>query len=183
MWVLLAAVVIAQPVFVDAKKPGVYLTFERADKTHYHLKIHNNTRWELWVRQFGDVSKEVDAGLFYEILEDPAGYPPNPLPQGTACHICSVNPIESGTSLRFRVPKSHLGEGLAIRTCFEYEWERKQGGLPHVNPAEHSVTIYHSNLPAAMRKGERRRPAEGEALFGVPVEPIRIPPPPVLKNP
>jgi hypothetical protein len=176
-------------VFVDAAKPGVYITFEslgkrvplRAGETDegWFLKIHNNTRWSLKFVALGELPKQNgDADLVYDVVEDPQGYPPSPIPTGNWFDVVSSETLLPGKVLSFSVPKANLGEGLGLKIRFQYEWDAGRVGEP-----EHSILFYHSQLPASLRKGERRRPGWMEGQFvGGPV-PLPSPLPTTLTPP
>jgi hypothetical protein len=147
------------------------MTFERLGKRvplregesdeGWFLKIHNNMRWPLRLTGLGDVPKQNgDVDLVYDIIGDPQGYPPAPVPAGNWFDVVSTEVLRPGRTLLFSVPKIKLGEGLGIRIDFNYEWESGRSGEP-----VHQVVFYHSALPSSFRKGEKRRPSwmEGQA--------------------
>jgi hypothetical protein len=168
------------PIFRDATKPGVYITFVRMgvretlhadDSTErVFLRIHNNTRWDLLLDVNGVPKSWGDALPYYDVVEDPEGYPPSPLPRGHGGHVCSIDRLRPGESFLFSVPRAHLGEGLAIQVDFNYSWEADRPNEPR-----HSVVFYHSDLPEKYRLGERRRSGYPEL-----VEPPAPPEPPTI---
>lgn len=174
-------------VYLDPTKPGVYMTFERLGKRvplregeteeGWFLKIHNNTRWTLHLVALGDVPKQNgDVDLVYDVVEDPEGYPPSPMPFGNWFDVVADEVLRPGRTLLFSAPKVNLGEGLGIRIEFKYEWE---AGRPR-EPVHH-ISFYHSELPANFRKGEKRRPGwmEGQ-IVSTPTTPILSPLPSIL---
>jgi hypothetical protein len=178
---ILAAAQVPPPsngVFLNPAKPGVYVTFvrmgsrepQRVDesKRGAFFQLHNNTRWSLLLHMNGVPHGNGDAGLFYDVVEDPSGYPPSPLPIGERMHVSSVDNVKPGTSLTFSVPEEHIAQGLGIQLEFSYEWEAdERTGMPRAGEPSHVVVFYHSGLPEALRRGERRRPSieEGGVLM------------------
>jgi hypothetical protein len=171
-------------VFLSPGKPGVYITFVRLgvrepmrvgeSRQGAFFRLHNNTRWDLLLRMNGVPQRNGEAGGFYSVIEDPNGYPPAALPPGEPrINVSSVNPIQPGNSIEFSVPQEHIGEGLGLQIEFNYEWEaRDRPGIPSPNEPTHMVAFYHSQLPASMRRGERRRPAVNEPIWLPPAMPI-----------
>jgi hypothetical protein len=174
-------------VFQDPSRPGVYISFERTGRRlpmrvgetseGWFLKIHNNTRWSLTLESLGDGPKQNgDADLVYDVIEDPQGYPPSPIPAGNWFDLVSEASVRAGKSLDFSVPKAKLGEGLGIKVRFNYEWDAHRTAEP-----EHTIAFYHSELPASFRKGEKRRPSWMEGTVpGDPALPTASPLPAVL---
>lgn len=88
-------------VFIDSKRPGVCLSFEKIGSQKSEpigettegvfLKFHNNTRWTLHLEAQGEFKENGDAGLFYEVLEDPSGYPPTLFQSGTRGAIFALS--------------------------------------------------------------------------------------------
>jgi len=163
-------------VFLNSSKPGVYVTFLRVgrrdpvrideSKRGVFLRLHNNTRWVLLLHMSGVPRRNGEAGLFYDVVEDPSGYPPSQLPIRVNFHVSSVNPIRSGTTIDFSVPEEHIREGLGVQIEFNYEWEAtERTGIPRPDEPRHVVTFYHSQLPETMRRGERRRPSMDEPII------------------
>jgi hypothetical protein len=177
-------------VYLNVKVPGVYMTFERLGKRvplregesdqGWFLTIHNNYRWSLRFTALGDIPKQNgDADLVYDVIEDPHGYPPSPIPSGNWFDVVSTEVLQSGRTLLFSVPKANLNEGLGIRIEFNYEWE---AGRP-IQPVHH-ITFCHSELPARFRKGEKRRPGWMEGgTVGSPATPMPSPLPTTLTIP
>ena len=171
-------------VFLSPEKPCVYITFVRLgvreplrvgeSRRGAFFRLHNNTRWDLLLRMNGVPPRNGDAGMFYSVIEAPNGYPPTHLPRGEPrIDVSSVSPIEPGDSIEFSVPQEHIGEGLALQIEFNYEWEaRDRAGIPSANEPTHMVVFYHSQLPASMRRGERRRPAINELILPPPAVPV-----------
>lgn len=169
-------------VFLDSSKPGVSVVFERAvapqpradgpAEGEYVLRVHNNMRWEIIFTTYGG-----DAHPIYDIIEDPHGYGPAVLPVRHSGCIVGSRWVRSGRTARFRIPARDLAEGLGIRIAFRYEWDSDRPADP-----EHALTFYHSMLPAAMRKGERRKPLplEMQIQGGPAPEPVAMPLPSVL---
>ena len=164
-------------VFLRPERPGVYITFVRLaarepmrvgeSKRGAFFRLHNNMRWDLLLRMNGVPKRNGEAGIFYNVIEDPSGYPPTPLPPGEPrLDVSSVNPVQSGDSIEFSVPQEHIGEGFGLQIEFNYAWEaRDRSGIPTANEPVHIVAFYHSELPASMRRGERRRPAVNEPIL------------------
>ena len=162
-------------VFLDPVKPGVYLTFvrmgsrepQRIDESNRgaFFRLHNYTRWNLLLHMNGVPHSNGDAGLFYDVVQDPSGYPPSRLPIGERMHVSSVDTIKPGTSIAFSVPEEHVAQGLGIQLEFNYAWEAdEQTGIPRGGEPSHVVVFYHSGLPETLRRGERRPPSEAESI-------------------
>jgi hypothetical protein len=138
---------------LDKNKPSIYITFERRGKRQplyegevdegVWLRLHNNTRWTVYLCTFGVENSYGDVGLFYSVerrspqyrMADsriPLGYQPG--------HVCHMVNLEPGTSLLFSVPADHVAPGLKIRITFNFSWER-YGNVLAGNEPQHSVSF------------------------------------------
>lgn len=140
---------------LDKNKPSIYVAFEKRGKRQplyegevdegVWLRLHNNTRWTVYLCTFGVENSYGDLGLFYSVerrssLPDrtmdsriPLGYQPS--------HVCNVVNLEPGKSLLFSVPANHVAQGLKIRITFNFSWERYGDVLAGLEP-QHSVFFY-----------------------------------------
>lgn len=157
---------------IEAGKPTVYISFERygaRDPLHagesyegVWLRLHNNTRWRIFLPVFGVPEPLGDAGLFYDVeaeagdlaaravdyakgekseVKDAVQTPPVGY---TLRHSFSISDLKPGETLLFSIPREHLGKGLALRIPFQYEWEGDvtfSGDRP-----KHYVYFYNSGL-------------------------------------
>lgn len=150
---------------VDPDKPTVYLELVCQDKEQAHLRMHNNTIWNILVRT---------DELYYEVRK------PIELLSGVRSHALasnreislkyrvepfSVNPhkvkmprvtnydngfsawVASKDSIQFLVPMSFLRKDLQVVVNFQYEWEVVKP--TYANDPEHRVTFRGIDLPPA----------------------------------
>ncbi|MFN6963650.1 MAG: hypothetical protein ACK4S4_07785 [Pyrinomonadaceae bacterium] len=119
---------------MDSKKPSVFITFERfwertsneESNKEIWLRLHNNTKWNLFVKAIGQDKENSVYGLTYEVqrVRNPEVNKNIDVPVGRRqAHVGSIHRIESGKSILFSVPKQHLTAGLAVFVSFSYEWE------------------------------------------------------------
>ena len=133
--------------------PSVYITFERAAKIGspsngelvetVWLRLRNNTRWSIILDMNGIPPEYGDAALFHDVLLD------GKVIAEDRCHACSFNPLPSGRSLMFTVPRADLREGYSIRVKFSYGWENGNdvaGG----REVEHFVYFHNASLPKSL---------------------------------
>lgn len=148
-------------------KPTVFISFVRFGRREplevgesdqgIWLRLHNNTRWVVWVPSFGVTKEFGDMGLHYTIerfpspvssivigpvepncpkkdvaKDTPVGY----IPRDTK----TFRPIKSGKSILFSVPREHLAPGLFIRISFHYDWENFVDAILGTEP-EHFIAF------------------------------------------
>lgn len=111
------------PVRMNSALPSIYLTPEKCsepcNKDAIQLRIHNNTRWPVWIETSGSGGKAFgDATLYYEVVtkEDEIRY-------RKQCHVCSVTSLKSGSSTLFSLPAENASGGYSIRLRFSFGWE------------------------------------------------------------
>jgi hypothetical protein len=115
----------------NSSRPSAFISFEKTGtqnaKESIWLRFNNNTKWNIYVRTTGFDKETDEYGVSYEVKILPDWkdkIKENDVPFGRQiAHVGSVRTIESGKSLLFNVPKSHLAEGLYITVDFSYEWE------------------------------------------------------------
>lgn len=145
---------------LEAQKPSVYITFEKAGKRvplrddesdkGIWLRLHNNMRYSIRFCAFGIsdgeqmafFEKNSELGLNYEVefldeskfLGSSGGEKPNALPDVPVGYpvsgICHYYELEAGKSAVFAVPAEHLVKGLSIKVPFKYEWEEESEDNP-----------------------------------------------------
>ena len=119
---------------INETKPSVYITynhkgtrealFEGESKNRIWLKLHNNTKLNIFFCEFS-VSKEYgETGVFYNVervssiqekdKKIPLGY--------GQIDTCDVFTLSAGKSVLFSLPSEHLDKGLKIKTEFFYGW-------------------------------------------------------------
>lgn len=145
---------------LNQSKPSVYLSFEKFGRRlplypgegseGVWLRLHNNSKWKIYVKTFG-VSKEYgDVGLFYQVEKLPGmewKVKESELPSGySVTHHSSVRTIDSGASALFSVPREHLAEGLIVVVNFSYEWEFA-GGIGGDLSIFHQAPFWSTELP------------------------------------
>jgi hypothetical protein len=131
-------------------RPSVYITFERAAKIASRsngeleetvwLRLRNNTRWSIILDMNGIPPEYGDAALYHDVLLD------GKVIAEERCHVCSFNPLPSGRSLVFSIPRADLRQGYSIRVKFSYGWENGNdvaGG----REVEHFVYFHGSSIP------------------------------------
>ena len=136
---------------INKKSPTVYLAFVRngtlVDSSNSEkeeriwLRLHNNSRWPIWIDASGASKGGGDASLYYDTL---SAF--EKVDELHRCHVCSTIPIAPGRSILFSIPKEDLTKTYAIRTSFEYEWERYTDISGGDEPT-HYVYFYSSELP------------------------------------
>lgn len=139
---------------INKTYPTVYLTFEKTGKALNDstgeteelvwLRLHNNTRWSIWIQASGGNEKIEDAGLYYDVIDD----------EGTVkeyrrCHVCSRIQIGNKKSILFTVPLAYFAEAEALQLSFAYDWEKEggSGGEP-----THYVYFHKQDIPKSQNK-------------------------------
>lgn len=144
------------PERVNQKKPTVYLEYVCQDEKNIHLRMHNNTIWQIIVgaeksyfpttkpiklrngnKGYAIPSDEV-VPIHYYIERDALENTKIKIPQKEPYYLNQGGRIVSQDSIRFSVPTEHLRKGLKIYVGFGYEWELALPG--DINrEAEHRV--------------------------------------------
>jgi hypothetical protein len=135
--------------------PSVYITFARFGKAapvsegesgdRIWLRLHNNTRWAIWLEAYGLPNKYGQAGMFYDLMSGN-----EMLPESEHCHTCSVIPLASGKTLLFSVPREHLSEGRALRIHFSFDWQDRDD-VTADRDVDNIVSFFARNLPKEAR--------------------------------
>lgn len=133
-------------------QPSIYIAFDKRGKRTplfqgetdqgIWLRLHNNTRWTIYLCTFG-VDKEFgDYGIFYDIEVRPTWKtridPAHVATGYQVAHVCNVHDLEPGKSWLFSLPESHLAKGLRIKVAFSFSWERYGDVLAGLEP-QHAV--------------------------------------------
>src|SRR5215212_1351398 len=110
---------------LDKSKPSIYLEFDKRGKRQplregepaegVWLRLHNNTKWTIYLSTFGVESSYGDVGLFYTV--EPQSSPntaiDSPIPRGyQPGHVSHVVNLEPGKFFLFSVPANHVAQGL-----------------------------------------------------------------------
>ena len=114
---------------LNANKPGVYISFLRAatiepletgvSDRYLWFRITNNTRWPIWLKMT-DVPKAYGDAALSHTIEDP-----DKLRLDARCHKCLVNPVASGRSIVFSIPRDHASRDAFMRIKYSFAWERE----------------------------------------------------------
>ena len=72
-----------------------------------------------------------EASPFYRVEADEILAPEGPIPYGHWFDVASLVEIESGTVLKFSVPKGDLAPGLGIRVDYQFMWEKNNRYTRH----------------------------------------------------
>jgi hypothetical protein len=139
---------------VDSTKPAVFITFlrreriEPVDKNDDHenlfFKLINNSCWPIWLRMSGVSNKRYgDASLYYAIEDRNSG---ELLSGSLGCHVCSVNPINSGKHIVFSIPLREASRDTIMRLSYEFDWERNVFGDYENSNTLHTVSFYFNGL-------------------------------------
>jgi hypothetical protein len=148
---------------LDATKPSSFITFERYDRRTYvregesdegiFLRLHNNTKWNIYLVTNGVDDQNKDHLVSYEVRSIPGlEWKQLEIPLGTRInHMARIQKVKSGGSLLFSVMKEHLSSGLAIFVYFSYEWEF-HGDTAGDFSISHQAPFWSTNLPRETRK-------------------------------
>jgi hypothetical protein len=126
---------------IDSSKPYVYIAYDHIgprkpqrqgeDTTGLWLRIVNNCRIPIAIRNFGVNTGDPGIGVLYDVVPRPpeitvegnAGIEigesekrvkPSP-PEGYSAEVASVNQIAPGENMLFSVPKNHVSRDWFIR--------------------------------------------------------------------
>jgi len=147
---------------LNQKKPSVFITFERYGERFptredenaegIWLRIHNNSRWKIYLKSYGADNEDDEYQVSYEIqkipglewktkgIDPPIGY--------RITNAARVRAIESGKSILFNVPKENLADGLSVLVNFSYEWELL-GESAGDNSIKHQAPFWSTDLLAS----------------------------------
>lgn len=131
---------------IDKKLPTAFLRVERIGKAknsdihkaRLWFRLHNNTRWVIFVEASGEEKALGDARMYYDLLKD------STIEKSVRCHVCSIVKIAPGKSLLFSLPREELFTASSMRIRFSYEWEESDGF--HGREPTHFVYFYLSDL-------------------------------------
>lgn len=135
---------------VNDKKPTVFITFEGVDKSGSKentegtemilLRLHNNTRWAIWVDASDRDEKLEKAELYFDILKNEERQD-----ESRSCHVCSAYEIKPGKSLLFSAPSVFTSNEVNLRLRFYFDWEDSGDSFVRREP-NHYVYFYTRNL-------------------------------------
>jgi hypothetical protein len=135
---------------LNKKHPTVYLTFEKTGKALNDstgvteelvwLKLHNNTRWRIWIQASGGKNYE-EARLYYNIFDKDGN-----IKERRGCHVCSIIPLSSSRSILFTVPLEYFTGAAGLELSFSYDWEREFDETYSKREPTHSVYFYTRNF-------------------------------------
>lgn len=136
---------------IQSNQPSVYISFVRKGKVqpleagvsdeYVWLRLHNNTRWPIWLAAFGVPKEYGDVGMYYTV----ESIKERKIVIDSTCHVCSLVPLQSRKSWTFVIPRDHFIENSIIRTTFSFDWEDKNDVFAG-REVEHSVTITSSEI-------------------------------------
>jgi len=142
----------SRSVRLSKKHPSVYITFVREAKIAsvktgeiqqtVWLRLHNNTRWPIWLDASGVPEEYGDAALYFAVDNVVSG---EKLFGSTRCHVCSSAPLSPGKSIIFSLPQEYLKNDQRIRIGFRYDWENSDDAFAG-REVEHSIFFSGSKL-------------------------------------
>jgi hypothetical protein len=111
--------------------------------------------------------------------------PDGPIPYGRGVDVASSVEMDTGESLRFSVPRTHLDPGLSIKIDFQFGWEQNN------HNTRHSSYFSYWDLPNTLRNKEKEKKLKcvsglclPELKTMPPPKPTELPePPPVVSAP
>ncbi len=137
-------------------QPTVYITFVRTGEREsirtdqsdqgVWLRLHNNTRWRIYIRSITGAPSVEGHLLLYEIVPEDRTRNIANLPIGESSNKRTIIDVPPGKSVLFSVAREHLAPGLTIGVAFLYIWELSRNDEP-----EHLVYFGSSQLPASFR--------------------------------
>ncbi len=141
-----------ESVRIKKNKPTVYLTLIKAIKIeplhtgegeeHVWLRLHNNTKWIIWLQASGVPNSNYgDISAYYDI----ENYNTGSKVILNTCHVCSTMQLASGKTFDFVIPQEYLVPGQRMRIFFSYDWENRKDVFAG-REAEHSVLFYDADL-------------------------------------
>ncbi|HEX8286886.1 MAG TPA: hypothetical protein VF556_02765 [Pyrinomonadaceae bacterium] len=118
---------------VTETKPSVYISFDHSGKqkalfegesnNRTWLRLHNNTKLNLFLCVFDVDKKYGNKGLFYDVERIAISQEKEQIPAGYGrIDDCEVFTLLSGKNLLFSLPSEHIGKGLFIKVRFHYGW-------------------------------------------------------------
>jgi len=145
---------------LDVRKPSVFITFEKfgeriptredESKEGIWLRLHNNTKWKIYLKTYGADNEKDEYQVSHEVQRMP-GFEwkrkESELPIGyRIIKNYRVREVESGKSILFSIPKENLADGLAVVVSFSYEWELlgDSGGDLSI---QHQAPFWATDLP------------------------------------
>jgi len=142
-------------VLLNPKRPAVFLSFikqgkvgpavsEFNDPERLFFTLTNNTRWPIRLQMSGPADDGFsEARLYYQIEDAETG---NQTSGTLYCHVCSVNPLGPGRSVKFAVRKSEVSRNSLMRVRYEFGWEDQLAGNDGTTTT-HTVDYFFSRLP------------------------------------
>ena len=137
---------------LSKQHPSVYISFVRAAKIAsvrtgkieetVWLRLHNNTRWSIWLHASGVPEEYGDAELYYAVEDAERD---ERLYGSTRCHACSIIPLHPGKSILFSLPREDVSADRRIRIEFSYDWEDRDD-VTAGREVQHSVFFDGSEL-------------------------------------
>ena len=120
-----------KPSKLDAKRPSVYISFERVGKAsplyegesdqRIWLRLRNNTSLNIFTCYFLVAKDYGDTGMYFTVDGPPTSKQTRPLGYGRA-DDCSVLTIKPGESALFSIPREDLQPRQKISVSFHYGW-------------------------------------------------------------
>jgi hypothetical protein len=138
-------------VLIDATKPGLFVTFERAghrkpafkgeSNKGIWLKLHNNYQFEVEVPTFNLGIEPDEIGVTHSVVST---LPDSRTWSRYSEEVSTMVRLAPGESIVFSIPAEHLSESTYLRFPFtiESETRAKRGG-----PAPQHFAVFHGSSP------------------------------------
>lgn len=148
---------------INQSKPSVFISFVKLGKREpleagesnegLWLRLHNNTRWTIWLPSFSVPQGAGEIGLHYDLEEMPTSVEQREKPGVCDCpqlyslpHQASFKPVKPGKSVLFSIPGERLASKHMLRVFFFYDWEQLIDVVTNKEP-NHFVYFLLSEIP------------------------------------
>jgi hypothetical protein len=148
---------------INQAKPSVFISFVKVGKREplesgessegVWLRLHNNTRWTVWLPSFGVPEGAGDIGVHYDLERMPSSDERQVEVKDHNCpspyslpHPASFRPVKPGKSVLFSIPRESFTSYQRMRVFFFYAWESFTDVISSKEP-RHFVYFSSSEIP------------------------------------